>query len=395
MEKHDETIELTRELVKLASPYFEERDVMGFALKWLEGQGFNPFIHRYKVRTAVDFDGENVVCALEGRQGGPVICLNGHLDTVRLAHGWTRDPYGAEIADGKMYGVGALDMKSGCAALMIALRNFVKNNADFAGKVILTLVSDEEGPYGLGTNALIEEGLLNGIDCAIVAEPSSCFTKMDFPVLCLGAKGAMAYQVDFFGKAAHAAIPEEGINAAVDASGFLAEMAGQKGRVKDILGEGRICPIAITADGGACSVPDHAMVTVYRHIVNGETVETVITEAEELLKRLKPACEYKISMRPAPTEGSSYYKPYVLPEDDRFVIKMQEAISERFTRKASIGYLASVGDFNYLATRLGNVPTLIIGPDGGNIHQADEYVNVDTVGGTADILELFLEKTML
>jgi succinyl-diaminopimelate desuccinylase len=112
-----------------------------------------------------------------------VICLNGHLDTVKLCNGWTEDPYGATIKDGNIYGVGALDMKSGCCAIMLAVKKFAENHKGFKGKLITTLVSDEEGPYGLGTNALIEDGLLKDVDFSIVGEPGATFTGCPFPAV--------------------------------------------------------------------------------------------------------------------------------------------------------------------------------------------------------------------
>ena len=55
---------------------------------------------------------------------------------------------------------------------------------DFYGKIIATFVSDEEGPYGLGTNALIEDGLLKDVDFSIIAEPSAGFNQQSFPDVC-------------------------------------------------------------------------------------------------------------------------------------------------------------------------------------------------------------------
>ena len=392
---HNNLIELTRDLIRIPSPYYQESQVIDFVLEWLRDQGLDPIHHHYKEEMLTGFEGENVICVIEGEEGGPTICLNGHLDTVNITENWSYDPLAGEVVDGKLYGVGALDMKSGCAAIMIAFRNFIRNNKKFKGKLILTLVSDEEGPWGLGTNALIEDGLLDGVDCAVVTEPSAGFTDRNFPVLCLGAKGSVAYEVTFKGKAAHAAMPENGISAAVDAAEFLVRTAKQKNKHKDILGEGKFCPLLIESDGGACSVPENARVLVQRHIVTGETIESVLNETEELLKKIKPACDYQITVRPAPSEGSSYYKPYVVPESDSYAVKIQEAVTELYGGKASVDYMASIGDFNYLATRLNDVSTLLIGPDGDNFHQADEHVYIDTIEKTEKIVERFLEKTLL
>ena len=395
MSNYSEVVELTKDLVKIESTYYNERDVMNFSYNWLEKQGLDPVRHIYTEEKLTGFEGENIICTLKGQCEGPAICLNGHLDTVKLTEGWTHNPFEGKIIDDKLYGVGALDMKAGCAAIMIAFRNFSQTQKDFKGKIILTLVSDEEGPWGLGTNALIEDGLLEGIDCAVVAEPSAGFTKRDFPVLCLGAKGSVAYEVTFNGKTAHAAMPEDGTSAAVDASKFLIRTAEQKSKIKDVLGEGKFCPLLIESDGGACSVPENAKVLVQRHIVTGETIDSVLKEAADLLEDIDPPSRYKISARPAPTEGSSYFKPYIVSESDPYAIKMQESISGLYGQKATVDYMASIGDFNYLATRLGDVSTLLIGPDVGNFHQADEFVITDTIEKTANIVENFLEKVLL
>ncbi len=231
-------IELLKEQVAISSPYFHETEIIRHAFDWLRKQGFDPLIHNYRESKIFNYDGQNVVCAVTGREGGPVICLNGHLDTVTLTKGWSRDPYAGIIEGDRLYGLGALDMKSGCCAMMLALRNFVKKFPEFSGKIILTLVSDEEGPFGLGADALIEDGLLDGVDCSIITEPSAGFTKQDFPTIALGARGSLVYQVDFFGKAAHAAMPEEGVNAAVEAGKFLAALERLRPREDPLLGGG-------------------------------------------------------------------------------------------------------------------------------------------------------------
>ena len=74
---------------------------------------------------------------------------------------------------------------------------------------------------------------------------------------------------------------------------------------------------------------------------------------------------------------------------------MQESIKEICLKEAEVDYCASIGDFNYLATRLGDVPTLMIGPGGDKLHQSDEYAYVDSIISTAKIVESFMEKLLL
>ena len=155
-----EVTALLQQLTAIKSEYFHEDEIMAFARDWLCRQELPAQLHEYHDAKVTDFHGKNVIAVIDGGRPGPVICLNGHLDTVQLCGGWTRDPYG-ELDGDRLYGVGALDMKSGCAALMVTAARFAAAHKTFAGKIKLALVSDEEGPYGLGTNALRNYGYLS------------------------------------------------------------------------------------------------------------------------------------------------------------------------------------------------------------------------------------------
>ena len=248
-----EVTALLQQLTAIKSAYFHEDEIMAFARDWLCRQELPAQLHEYHDAKVTDFHGKNVIAVIDGGRPGPVICLNGHLDTVQLCGGWTRDPYG-ELDGDRLYGVGALDMKSGCAALMVTAARFAAAHKTFAGKIKLALVSDEEGPYGLGTNALIEDGYLSDVDFSIITEPSAGFDGKPFPDVCLGARGGYGLEIRFYGKSAHAANPGKGHSALLDAA-KVAQALEQVDYVEDPhLGKGTCCVVGINADGGACSV---------------------------------------------------------------------------------------------------------------------------------------------
>jgi len=195
----DEMIALLSDLVRIYSPYFREKDAVEYTYAWLKENDLPAELHHFSEDKITRFHGANVVGRLSGDGNGPTVLLNGHLDTVEICEGWTKDPLGAELIGDRMYGVGALDMKAGCAAMLLALRAFAKSAKRFCGSVVYALVSDEEGPYGLGTDALIRDGLTDGVDVAIVLEPSSAFTDNAFPTLCLGARGKGLLQPELSG----------------------------------------------------------------------------------------------------------------------------------------------------------------------------------------------------
>jgi acetylornithine deacetylase/succinyl-diaminopimelate desuccinylase-like protein len=116
----------------------------------------------------------NVECRIPGSgKMGKTLILTTHIDTVEPS-GYTRDPWGAQIEDGKLYGVGAADAKAQIAAFVYALHALRQTGISLAGAVILAFVVDEEpgacSPYG--TRYLLETGQLRG-DAAIIGEPGN------------------------------------------------------------------------------------------------------------------------------------------------------------------------------------------------------------------------------
>ena len=389
----EEVISLLRELVSVPSPYFEEEQIMDFACEWFRQRQIPVKVHQYHESKVTGFRGKNLLVDVDGGQAGPTIHLNGHLDTVKLCEGWSKDP-GGELIGERFYGAGALDMKSGCAAAMAAAGRFLGHYQSFRGRLVLSLVSVEEGPYGMGTNALIEDGLLPKIDYSIITEPSAGFTGAPFPTMCLGARGGYGLDVEFFGKAAHAADPSKGVSAALDAARFVAALEDVAYTEDEKLGRGAACVVAMNCDGGACSVPDRASVKLFWHIVRGESPETIEREIVKAMERASVRCRYEIRFRQAPSEGSKGFMPYVTEGKDAFTASFEEAVRAVTGKDPSVSYFQSIGDFNYLGTRV-NAPALIFGADGAHYHSADEYVLLDTVVQTAEILYQFLVRTMI
>jgi succinyl-diaminopimelate desuccinylase len=390
--EREEATKLLMNLVNIDSPYYKEDRIMEYVHDWFINNNIDASIHEYYESKVTDFRGKNVVVVLEGNNSGPVICLNGHLDTVMLCKGWTTNPKGELIGD-RLYGVGALDMKSGCAAAMIALKAFTENHKDFNGKIIATFVSVEEGPYGIGTNALIEDGYLKDVDFSIITEPSAGFTGKEFPDICFGARGGYGLEIELFGKSTHAATPELGVSAAIDAAKVICELENVEFIEDPHLGKGSVCVVAVESDGGACSVPDYAMIRLFWHIVLGENEDTITKEIEKAIDRANIKCNYKIKFREVPSEGSRGFLPYTITGEEPMTKTFMSAIEKVCNTKPSISYFQSIGDFNYLGTRLG-APAVIFGAAGGNFHGSDEFVELDSVVKTADVIYAFLEKVL-
>jgi succinyl-diaminopimelate desuccinylase len=379
------TVDLLQELVRIPSPYFEEAEVTEFVHDWLDERGLNPEYHHVSEPDITGYEGDNVVARLEGSDpDAPTLLLNAHMDTVKLVDAWEEEPCSGRIEDGKLYGQGACDMKGGLAGIMVAFEALA--DADLAGDVLFTAVVDEEGPYGLGADALIRDGYTDDCDAAVVTEPGPILAQSDVdnPALILGARGRYLYDVDVRGHAAHGSQPEKGTNAVVDAGRVAEALDGLAVDSHPKLGDGSVCPLLLEGGSQTLSVPESARLMVDRHVVPGETKAVVREQAEDAVAALDLDSEVDVGFREAPAEDV-YYGPYVTDEDHPLVGALDGATRSVAGVDPATAYFSSVGDFNYFGDRAG-LPTVIVGPDGENIHGAGEFVYTDEVVEVARIV---------
>ena len=172
----------------------------------LRGLGFDPELHRVPddaVRAQGMRSITNVI--VRRRHGaGATIALNAHGDVVPPGDGWTHDPYGAAIVDGKLYGRAAAVSKSDFATYTFALRALESLGAAIAGTVELHFTYDEEFGGELGPGWLLEHGLTRP-DYVVAAGFSHEVVTAH--------NGCLQLEVAVHGKAAHAAIPHTGVDA--------------------------------------------------------------------------------------------------------------------------------------------------------------------------------------
>jgi succinyl-diaminopimelate desuccinylase len=147
----------------------------------------------------------NIVASFEGGSSGRHLVLNGHIDVFPVGDGfgWTRDPWGGEIIDGKLYGRGAADMKTGTTASIMTFMFLHRIKDRLRGRLTLTAVSDEEtfGPWG--ARYLMEHHPEVHGDCLLNGEPGSPYSVrfgekgplwLEFTVRTPGAHGAYTHK---------------------------------------------------------------------------------------------------------------------------------------------------------------------------------------------------------
>jgi len=145
----------------------------------------------------------NVIARRDSGKPGPCVHFNSHIDVVEPGVGWTVDPFGGVVKDGKVYGRGTCDMKGGLAASVIAVEALLDSGIDPPGVLEISGTGDEEsGGYG-GVAYLAERGWFSSprVDHVIIPEP------LNVDRVCIGHRGVWWAQIETMGQIAHGSMP--------------------------------------------------------------------------------------------------------------------------------------------------------------------------------------------
>jgi acetylornithine deacetylase/succinyl-diaminopimelate desuccinylase family protein len=308
------------------------------------------------------------VIARWGTGRSPVVLLTGHIDTVPVGSGWTRDPFGAEVADGRLYGRGACDMKGGLAAMLAAVADLRQEGLEPDGDVIFAAVVGEEEDSA-GTLALVAGALR--ADCAVLAEPTGL-------ELVRSNRGLVNYSLEIAGRSAHASSPELGQNAIVAAARIILELDAIALRLVDqphpTLGPPNLSVGTIHGGTRPYVVPDRCVIEVDRRVNPGESAATVRAEADAALA----GARQHLPWLSASFRLGSEYLPFELAEDHAFVRAMLKAM-EAASVPPRLGAWRAASDAGFLSARA-QIPCVLFGPgDISDAHRPDEFVELKQV----------------
>ncbi len=240
----------------------------------------------------------NVVAALPGLAARPLLHFNGHYDVVPAGDGWTVDPYGALIRDGRIYGRGVSDMKGGIAAQIYAIEALRRTGFVLKGTVEHSFVPDEEstGNRNAGMGFLVEQGYVGPerTDYVVITEP------LEVDNICLGHRGTIQGAFKTFGRQVHGAMPERGVNAIEKMALALAAIEHElKPRLRERRSALNVIPesaagssITIGTIGGGTStntVAAYCRAAFDRRLVESETVALARDELLAIFDHLAAA----------------------------------------------------------------------------------------------------------
>jgi acetylornithine deacetylase/succinyl-diaminopimelate desuccinylase-like protein len=206
-----------------------------------------------------------------------------------------------------------------------------------------------------------------------VTEPS-----WERPVI--GGVGKVLVRGDVTGKAAHGSWPSQGINAAVEAARLIARLDEMAlGSHPGLSPTQCVLSLHSGNDQYVITVPEKARFTINRHIVPGETGESVLAEMRALAGALSSAAQFAFTIDPP------YYPPWETSADHAFVQRFAEAYAAEAGHAPEFAMQEGVADSNYFAADLG-IPTIQFGPRGGGGHQCDEWVDIPSIAATVRVL---------
>lgn len=213
-----DTLELTRALIARPSVSPVDGGCQDLMIERLQRVGFA--VERMPFGAVLNF------WATRRGGDGPVFCFAGHTDVVPTGpvEEWQTDPFDPVIRDGLLYGRGAADMKSGLAAMVTAVEDFVTRHPTYAGTVAFLITSDEEGPSVDGTKRVVEALVQRGqrIDYCLVGEPSSSEQFGD--TVKVGRRGSLSGWLTVHGVQGHVAYPQLAENPVHALAPALAEL---------------------------------------------------------------------------------------------------------------------------------------------------------------------------
>jgi len=376
-DQQEKLIALCQSLIRSGTLSGEEEPVARLLVEFFRENAFDD------IRT--DAYG-NVIACIKGSLPGKKLLFDAHMDTVPVSDpsAWTVDPWGGEIIDGKLYGRGSTDMKGSLAAMMCAAAEFAKETKkEFAGELYIAGVVHEECFEGVASREISKTVRP---DYVVIGEASDLNLK-------IGQRGRAEIVVETFGKPAHSANPDKGLNAVYKMADVIKNIKTLVPPEHPVLGKGilELTDIKSSPYPGASVVPEYCRCTYDRRLLVGETKESVLAPIQALLDLMKkedPELRAKISYAVGEEtcytgekiRGERFFPGWLFDPKDEFV----QAV---YTQLQADGFTPEITKYNFCTNAShyageAGIPTMGMGPSNESLaHVVDEYVALDQLFG--------------
>ena len=372
----DDLATLASELVAIETenPPGNERPCAEFIAEWFDEHGID-------AEVVDEPSAERPSAVATVGEDPPTLVLNGHTDVVPAGDPdrWTHDPYGGVVEDGRLYGRGSADMKTGLALAMLTAQDLANEieRGDLDGSLVVHAAMGEETGEP-GTRALLDAGY-DG-DYAVVLEPTGLR-------IATAAKGVATYRLGVGGESAHASHPDQHISAVKPLRVLLDAVEAYDARVRDRTNPlcGRayatVTEIEAGTDSNMAVLPERAEILLDRRTLPEEDIEAVHQEVDELLDEVEQAVGIETDL-----ELVEYYAPSSVPADHRLAEQFRRFSAELADApRDPLGLEAATDAREFDAD---GIPAIIWGP--GSLlqaHTTDEHVDLAQAETGLEILK--------
>ena len=367
-------IEILQHLIQIPSVNAHEADVADYLASL-----FAPYPQAQVERLTYAPGRDNLVVTI-GNTTGPRLGLSGHMDVVAPGDesAWTHAPFGGEVVGDQLFGRGASDMKSGLAAIVITMLEFLEQGTPLAGSVrLLATVGEETGEYGAAQ--LTDAGYADHLAGLVIAEPSG----LDQVVYT--ARGVIDYKVVSTGKGVHSASPELGINAITNLMKFynaVGPLMAQHTKTDPVLG-GLLHNVDLISGGEQInSIPAHAELMANMRTIPAYPNQVIYDELEGLVAQLnqEPGVQLDLSY--------SFPEEAIPGDPNAPLVQLAKQISDQVCGHDTkvVGSGGANDGAEFLRAK-GDFTSIEIGPGSNTSHQPDEYIAIQDYLQAIDFYE--------
>lgn len=366
----DELVSLTQHLLQ-----FPTEDPPGYEIEMAQ------FIHATAQMMGMESkidefqpDRANVIARVKGNGSQPSLVFSAHFDTMTIGtKAWTHPPFGGEIHEGRIYGRGASDMKSGMAAMIIAAQQIMESQTQLKGDLILAFSAGESSNC-IGAKRMLEQGDIDDAGAIIVSEPSSLR-------ILVAETGTWWIKATATGVPGHSSGATGGLGTGSNAILKLVNLINNLQEFRfdverhPLLGDPTIGIGTIQGGTAVNQTPDHAELGIDVRFLPGLTVE-------QMLPLLQSAAGPDVAF-----ETIDLKPPIEIAADHPLVALTEKAVKNTLGEVDPVGGVAYYSDAVIFSPAL-NIPRVIIGPgELGFSGIVDEYVEIEKLVAAMEIYQ--------
>lgn len=277
----NELIELVQEMIRIPSYTSQEENLVRFLEEYMRDKGFD--------EVEIDASG-NLTGTVRGAHLGPALLFDGHLDTVEIGNpsDWRVDPFSGEILEGRLYGRGTSDMKGALGAMIYAAGCVDRENLH--GSVTVSGTVDEEVAEGIALASVLDA---HNPDLVVIGESTGLRVNT-------GQRGRAEISLKTYGKRAHSASPQVGINAVKKMMVLLRAIESYEPKSHPVLGEAilELTDIVSSPYPGASVVPELCEVTFDRRLLPGRPKKRCWLRSMRSWHRIRKKCAMSWRLEP-------------------------------------------------------------------------------------------------